>query len=63
MRLYGINLPEPKPGNTSAAIKIARDIHQREVNRRSRNTRTQKWDKYWVEIYNIVLTQLNHKRE
>ncbi len=58
MRLYGRELPEPTPANTSQAIRIARKIHQDLIDGRVRNTEVQRWDQYWVKIYDIVLEQL-----
>lgn len=58
MILFGYDLPEPVAANTHKAIEIARNIHQEEVDSRVRNTQMQKWDRYWVKIYDIILTQL-----
>ena len=58
MKLFGIDLPEPILENTSKAISIARRLHQDAVDRKIRNTKKVKWDKYWVAIYDLVLNQL-----
>ncbi len=61
IELYGEELPEPIPKNTSKAIRIARRLHQDDVNRHTRNTKMRRWDKYWIEIYNLVLEQLSNE--
>lgn len=62
MKLYGEELPELVPENTSRAIRIARRLHQDCINKHTRNTKMRRWDKYWVEIYNLVLEQLSKGR-
>lgn len=62
MKLYNTDLPELKPENAQEIIKTCRDIHQQAIDRRKRNTQIQKWDKYWVNAYNVVLEVLKNKR-
>ena len=61
MKIYGLELPEPISKNTSKAISIARKIHQNLVDKRVRDTEMNRWDKYWVLIYDLVLKQLQEK--
>ena len=63
MKLYNTDLPELKAENAEKIIKTCRDIHQQAVDRRTRNTEIQKWDKYWVNAYNVVLEVLKNKRQ
>lgn len=62
MILYGVNLPDLKCVNAKSIIQTCRDIHQQEIYRRKRNTKMQKWDKYWVDAYNIVLEVLTNNK-
>jgi hypothetical protein len=59
MKLYGIDLPDIRKENAVEILKICRDIHLREVRRRIKNINMQKWDKYWVDAYNMILEILN----
>lgn len=65
MKLYNLELPEPIPANTSQAIRIARKIHQNLIDGPPRNTEAQRWDQYWIKIYDVVLEQLrrNQRKE
>ncbi len=60
IELSGVELPEPITENTSKAIRIAKRLHQDEVNRLEENPKSQEWDKYWIEIYDLVLEQLSN---
>jgi len=61
MRLYNTDLPEAKPENAQKIIEKCRDIHQLWINGRTRNTKMQKWDTYWVKAYNVVLKVLDSR--
>jgi len=61
MRLYQTDLPEIKIENVKKIIETCRDIHQLWIDRRTRNTKMQKWDTYWVKAYNTVLKVLDNK--
>ena len=63
MVAHGVNLPELKPENVEAIIETCRDIHQDCIDRRKRNTKLQRWDKYWVDAYNLVLQELRKRDE
>ncbi len=51
VKMFGIDLPEIKPGNSIAIIKLAKSLHRD----RKRN---KQWHKYWVDAYNAVLIAL-----
>jgi len=55
---YEIDLPELKPENAKKIIKTCRDIHQLYIDKRKRKTKMDKWDRYWVRGYDIVLKEL-----
>lgn len=59
MELYGLDLPELVPENAELIIETCQAIHQGYYDKRKRNTKAQKWDKYWIDAYNIVLEALN----
>ena len=62
MVAYGISLPELSPENAEVIIETCRDIHQNVVDGRKRNTKLQRWDKYWVVAYNLVLQELRKRK-
>jgi len=61
VRLYNTDLPDLKPENAQEIIKTCRDIHSLYIKGRKRNTKMQKWDRYWVNAYNVVLEVLKNK--
>ena len=52
IRMFGIEMPEIKPGNSINIIRLAKSLHQ---NRK----RNKQWDKYWIDAYDAVLIELN----
>lgn len=56
MKLYGIDLPAPD--NIIEAVKIARNIHAKENERKKRRMVTHRWNEYWVQVYDNVLKVL-----
>lgn len=62
MKLYGINLPELTNGNEIKILETCRDIHQYYINKRKRNTKAQRWDKYWVDAYNLIIKTLKENK-
>lgn len=65
MKIRGIDydVPELEAKNAEEIIKTCRDIHQMYIDCRKRNTVVQRWDKYWVAAYNIVLDELRKNRK
>lgn len=62
MIFYGMKLPDPTcKTNLITAIKIARRIHQDSVDWHTRNTKVNQWDKYWVQVYDKVIDELEKK--
>ncbi len=60
MVLYGLQMPELKAENATEIIQFCQKMHQDSVDKRKRNTQLQRWDKYWVAAYNVVLEQLTN---
>ena len=62
MKLYGVDLPEPKEGNEIKILKTCRDIHIAECERRLRNTKRTQWEEYWVKAYDFVIETLEKRK-
>ncbi len=56
IKMFGIDLPEIKPENSTTIIKLAKSLHQ---NRK----RSKQWNKYWVDAYDAVLVALKNKEQ
>ena len=63
MKFYGGELPKLAKGNEIKILETCRDIHQGYIDWRKRNTKAQRWDKYWVDAYNFVIKALKSKEE
>ena len=57
-KIINLEIPEPISENSIRILETCRDLHQEEINFRKRNTKKQKWDKYWVDAYNAVIRKI-----
>lgn len=59
MKLYRIDLPDPK--NVIGAVELLRHLYLKPHTRKRKQTERYKWDEYWIEVLDNVLEALKKK--